>query len=64
MRFRYARTALKGVRSEMNMTEYKPLQPLPFGNILIVGGKASNFDDELKTHPRVICGIVSSSIGW
>lgn len=37
----------------MNMTEYKPLQPLPFGSVLIVGAKASNFDDEIKNHPRV-----------
>jgi len=34
--------------------ELKPLQPLTHGNVLIVGGKPSNFDDELRTHPRVI----------
>ncbi len=36
------------------ITDIKPLQPLPHGNILIVGAKASNFDEELRTHPRVI----------
>jgi hypothetical protein len=38
----------------MNLTDSKPLQPLAFGNVLIVGTKASNFDEELRTHPRVI----------
>ncbi len=38
----------------MNLTDIKPLQPLTSGNILIVGTKASNFDDELRTHPRII----------
>jgi hypothetical protein len=38
----------------MHMTEAKPLQPLPFGNVLIVGTKPSNLDEELRTHPRVI----------
>jgi hypothetical protein len=38
----------------MNMTEMKPLKPLDHGNVLIVGTKASNFDTELRTHPRVI----------
>jgi hypothetical protein len=36
------------------MTEAKPLQPLTHGNILIVGAKNSNFDEEILTHPRVI----------
>lgn len=40
--------------SDMNMNDIKPLQPLQYGNVLIVGAKASNFDDEIKTHPRVI----------
>jgi hypothetical protein len=35
------------------MVEGKPLTPLSFGSVLIVGAKASNFDDEIKTHPRV-----------
>jgi hypothetical protein len=30
------------------------LQPLTFGNILIVGAKASNFDIDLRQNPRVI----------
>jgi hypothetical protein len=38
----------------MNLTDVKPLKPLTHGSILIVGGKASNFDDEIKTHPRII----------
>jgi hypothetical protein len=38
----------------MNLTDVKPLQPLSHGSVLIVGGKASNFDDELRTHPRII----------
>lgn len=38
----------------MYMTDMKPLAPLSHGNILIVGTKASNFDEELRTHPRVI----------
>jgi len=38
----------------MYMTDMKPLKPLPHGNILIVGTKSSNFDDEIRTHPRVI----------
>lgn len=33
--------------------ELKPLQPLEYGNVLIVGAKASNFEDDLKSHPRV-----------
>jgi hypothetical protein len=36
------------------VTEPKPLQRLTHGSILIVGVKASNFDEELRTHPRVI----------
>lgn len=36
------------------MTEEKPLQPLSNGNVLLVGVKASNLDEELKTHPRVV----------
>ena len=36
------------------MIEARPLQPLTHGNVLIVGAKASNFDDEIKTNPRVI----------
>jgi hypothetical protein len=36
------------------MTEAKPLQPLTYGNVLIVGCKASNFDEEVKCNPRVI----------
>jgi hypothetical protein len=32
----------------------QPLKPLSHGNILIVGAKASNFSEELKTHPRII----------
>ena len=36
------------------MTEVQPLQPLNGGLVLIVGAKASNFDEEIKTHPRVI----------
>ena len=32
----------------------KPLQPLSGGVVLIVGVKSSNFDDEIKTHPRVV----------
>jgi hypothetical protein len=39
---------------KVNITDIKPLQPLTHGNILIVGGKPSNFDEELRTHPRVI----------
>jgi len=38
----------------MNVTEVKPLKPLDSGIVLLVGVKASNFDDELKTHPRVV----------
>lgn len=38
----------------MNLTDEKPLQPLTHGNILLVGVKASNFDEEIRTHPRVI----------
>lgn len=38
----------------MYMTDMKPLKPLPHGNVLIVGTKSSNFDDEIRTHPRVI----------
>jgi hypothetical protein len=34
--------------------EARPLHPLEFGNILIVGAKASNFSEEIRTHPRVI----------
>jgi hypothetical protein len=36
------------------MNNGKPLQPLSHGNILIVGAKASNFDEEILTHPRII----------
>jgi len=32
----------------------QPLKPLTHGNILIVGAKASNFSEELKSHPRVV----------
>jgi hypothetical protein len=32
----------------------QPLKPLTHGNILIVGAKASNFSEEIKTHPRVM----------
>jgi hypothetical protein len=32
----------------------KPLRPLDHGSVLIVGTKTGNFDDELRTHPRVI----------
>lgn len=38
----------------MNLNDVRPLQPLDYGNILIVGVKASNFDEEIRTHPRVI----------
>lgn len=34
--------------------DIKPLQPLSFGQVLIVGAKTSNIDEELRTHPRVI----------
>lgn len=37
----------------MNANGAKSLQPLTHGNILIVGVKASNLDEELKTHPRI-----------
>jgi hypothetical protein len=33
--------------------EAKPLQPLSHGTILLVGVKASNLGDEIRTHPRV-----------
>jgi hypothetical protein len=33
--------------------EAKSLQPLSHGTVLIVGAKASNFDDEIRTHPRI-----------
>jgi hypothetical protein len=36
------------------MTEGKPLTPLSDGIVLLVGTKASNFDEEIKTHPRVV----------
>lgn len=36
------------------MTEGRPLQPLSYGNVLIVGVKSSNLDEEIKTNPRVI----------
>jgi hypothetical protein len=32
----------------------QPLKPLTHGNILIVGAKASNFSEEIKSHPRVV----------
>lgn len=35
------------------MTEGKTLTPLTHGIVVIVGAKASNFDDEIKSHPRV-----------
>ena len=38
----------------MYMTDMKPLKPLSHGNILIVGTKQSNFDEEIRTNPRVI----------
>lgn len=31
-----------------------PLHPLGYGNVLIVGVKASNFDSEIRDNPRVI----------
>lgn len=34
--------------------EVKPLTPLTHGQVLIVGAKASNFDDEIRNHPRVV----------
>ena len=34
--------------------EGQPLKPLTHGNILIVGAKASNFSEEIKSHPRVV----------
>lgn len=36
------------------MTEGKPLTPLSDGIVLLVGVKASNFDDEIRSHPRVM----------
>lgn len=38
----------------MEILTGKPLQPLNSGMILIVGAKASNLDDDIKTNPRVI----------
>jgi len=38
----------------MNMTEMKSLKPLDSGIVLLVGVKASNFDDVIKAHPRVV----------
>lgn len=41
---------------ETNMVteaETKPLQPLPYGKVVIIGAKASNFDDDIINHPRV-----------
>lgn len=35
-------------------TEAKPLHALQDGVVVLVGVKASNFDDEIRTHPRVI----------
>ena len=32
----------------------KPLTPLAGGIVLIVGAKASNFDEDIKSHPRVV----------
>jgi hypothetical protein len=32
----------------------KPLQPLSDGIVLLAGVKASNFGDEIRTHPRVV----------
>jgi len=43
-----------GLGDGVTMTTDKPLTPLTHGNILIVGAKASNFDEELRTHPRII----------
>ena len=37
----------------MTMTD-KQLQPLTHGNVLLVGVKASNFDDDIRNNPRVI----------
>jgi len=34
--------------------EPKPLQPLNSGVVLLVGVKASNFSEEIKSHPRVV----------
>jgi hypothetical protein len=34
--------------------EVKPLHPLTYGIVLIAGVKASNLDDEIRNHPRVI----------
>lgn len=36
------------------MTDMKPLQPLSSGIVLLIGVKASNFDEEIRTHPRVV----------
>jgi hypothetical protein len=38
----------------MNLNVEKPLLPLSSGNILLVGVKASNLTDELRTHPRIV----------
>jgi hypothetical protein len=38
----------------MTYTEIKPLQPLSFGNVLIVGVNPRGFDESLRNHPRVI----------
>lgn len=35
------------------MSEPHPLRPLDGGVVVIVGAKASNFDDEIRNHPRV-----------
>lgn len=36
------------------VTPARALQPLTHGNVLIVGTKASNLDEELRSNPRVI----------
>ena len=36
------------------MIEEKPLTPINHGQILIVGGKTSNFDSDILDNPRVL----------
>lgn len=45
-------------------TQPKPLQPLTYGNILIIGTKVNNFADEIKNHPRVIMWESSDRTGY
>lgn len=54
MRFHYARSASEKETRIMLTNEVKPLHPLTYGNVLIVGVKSSNFDEEIRTHPRVV----------